>query len=194
MNNSSKEDDLAQGNTITVSGNTTGDVQVRDFGDNLKARVGIAWNQNVKKDDGSWDTKPHFFNIEAWGGQAKTLAKFAKGDLVTVYGRLDWHSWEDSDGNKREAVIILADAVIGEPMYEKEYAEGTQVTEGKNGGSGGDSNRSSGRSSSRRGGRSREDAEPAADEKPSGRQSGRRTRPEPEPEGDGDGGEDGIPW
>ena len=46
------------------------------------------------------------------GGQGENCASYlSKGRPVAVDGRLEWREWEDQQGNKRQAVDIIADSV-----------------------------------------------------------------------------------
>ena len=46
------------------------------------------------------------------GAQGENCARFlSKGRPVAVDGRLEWREWETQDGNKRQSVEIVADAV-----------------------------------------------------------------------------------
>jgi single-strand DNA-binding protein len=61
---------------------------------------------------GEWGTKANFFNVVVWGGQGEVCAKWLrKGRPVAIDGRLDWREWETAEGQKREAIEIVADHV-----------------------------------------------------------------------------------
>ena len=46
------------------------------------------------------------------GRPGRELARYlSKGRPVAIDGRLEWREWEDKDGNKRQSVDIIADAV-----------------------------------------------------------------------------------
>ena len=50
--------------------------------------------------------------MTVWGAQGENCARFlSKGRPVAVDGRLEWREWEDQNGNKRQAVDIVADSV-----------------------------------------------------------------------------------
>ena len=47
-----------------------------------------------------------------WGAQGENCARFlSKGRPVGVQGRLEWREWESQEGQKRQAVDIIADSV-----------------------------------------------------------------------------------
>ncbi len=70
---------------------------------------------NTRRKDsasGEWVDKPNYFDVTVWGAQGENCANFlAKGRPVAVDGRLEWREWEDQNGNKRQAVDIIADSV-----------------------------------------------------------------------------------
>lgn len=52
-----------------------------------------------------------FFNCQAWGKLAETIAKYCvKGQQIAVDGRLQQRTWTDKQGNKRSSVDIVIDA------------------------------------------------------------------------------------
>jgi single stranded DNA-binding protein len=111
---------MAAGNSTTLVGNLCGDPQHKTFdGGNELASFQIAWNENRKNQQtGAWETVPHFFEVECWAGSAKMAMKFRRGDLATITGRLRWRKWTGTqDGIERERVSIVADAIMGEPMF-----------------------------------------------------------------------------
>ncbi|MEA2311112.1 MAG: single-strand DNA-binding protein, partial [Solirubrobacteraceae bacterium] len=73
----------------------------------------IASNTRRKNQStGEWEDKPNFFDVTVWGAQGENCARFlSKGRPVALDGRLEWREWEAQDGNKRQAVEIVADAV-----------------------------------------------------------------------------------
>jgi single stranded DNA-binding protein len=110
---------MAAGNSTTLVGNLCGDPQHKTFdGGNELASFQIAWNENRKNQQtGQWETIAHFFEVECWAGVAKMAMKFRKGDLATVTGRLRWRSWTNRENVQQERVSIVADAIMGEPMF-----------------------------------------------------------------------------
>lgn len=58
------------------------------------------------------DAPPQWFQLVAFGRSAETLARHAKGDLVSVSGRLQLNRWQDRDGKDHERLQIVADAVL----------------------------------------------------------------------------------
>lgn len=98
-------------NRVCVVGNLTRDVELRATGSGTQVgSLRVAVNTRIKR-DGEWSDKANYFDVTVFGNQADACAKFLhKGSQVGVDGRLDWREWEQ-DGNKRQAVQIVADTV-----------------------------------------------------------------------------------
>ena len=121
---------MASGNIVSITGNLCGDPQHKTFGEtNELATFQIAWNENRKNQQtGAWETFPHYFEIECWAGAAKMAMKFRKGDLATVTGRLRWRQWTGTQDNvQRERVSVVADGILGEPMFLPQGTIGAQL-------------------------------------------------------------------
>ena len=72
----------------------------------------IAVNSRRKDETGQWVDKPNYFSVTVWGQQGENCAQYlAKGRPVGIDGRLDWREWETPEGNKREAVEVVAESV-----------------------------------------------------------------------------------
>jgi single-strand DNA-binding protein len=98
-------------NVVAISGNLCKDPETREVGDTSVTQLRVAVNNRAKV-DGEWTEKPGFYDVSVWGAQGENCAKFlAKGRQVNVSGRLDWREWEDGEGNKRQAVQIVASDV-----------------------------------------------------------------------------------
>ncbi|MBF6619000.1 MAG: single-stranded DNA-binding protein [Patulibacter sp.] len=101
-------------NRVTIVGNLTRDPELRALpsgGNVCSLRVAV----NERRKDGAtgqWTDSPNFFNVTIFGNSADAAAKFlAKGRQVAVDGRLRWREWQDQQGNKREAIEIVAQDV-----------------------------------------------------------------------------------
>ena len=69
-------------------------------------------NTRRKGASGDWEDKPNYFDVTVWGAQGENCARYlSKGRPVALDGRLEWREWETTDGNKRQAVDIVADTV-----------------------------------------------------------------------------------
>jgi len=101
-------------NRVVLTGNLTRDPELRSTASGMSVcSLRIASNTRRKNQaTGEWEDKPNFFDVTVWGAQGENCARFlSKGRPVAVDGRLEWREWEAQDGNKRQSVEIVADAV-----------------------------------------------------------------------------------
>jgi single-strand DNA-binding protein len=101
-------------NRVVLTGNLTRDPELRSTGSGMSVcSLRIATNTRRKNQGtGEWEDKPNFFDVTVWGAQGENCARFlAKGRPVAIDGRLEWREWETQDGQKRQAVDIIADSV-----------------------------------------------------------------------------------
>jgi single-strand DNA-binding protein len=101
-------------NVVAITGNLTKDPELRSTPSGTsvcKLRVAV----NSRRKDGAsgeWVDKPNYFDVTVWGAQGENCANYlSKGRPVAVEGRLDWREWETQDGQKRQAVEIIANNV-----------------------------------------------------------------------------------
>ena len=93
-------------NVVTLIGNLATDVELRDVGDDRQVANFVLAVDRPGKDEAD------FVRITTWNKQAEICAQYlAKGRKVAVDGRLRSSSWEDSDGNKRSAIEVVANRV-----------------------------------------------------------------------------------
>jgi single-strand DNA-binding protein len=101
-------------NHVVLVGRLTRDPELRHLpsGGGVLS-LGLAVNGRQKDEAGNWADKPNFFDVKVFGNQAEMLANnLAKGRRVGIDGRLDWQSWEASDGSgKRSKVEVIAHSV-----------------------------------------------------------------------------------
>jgi single-strand DNA-binding protein len=102
-------------NRVILTGNLTRDPEVRNnpsTGVSI-CNLGIAVNGRRKNNEtGNWEEKANFFRVTVFGRQADSCAQYLKkGRAVAIDGRLDWRQWENNDGQKREAIDIIAENV-----------------------------------------------------------------------------------
>ncbi|MGI8921522.1 MAG: single-stranded DNA-binding protein [Solirubrobacteraceae bacterium] len=100
-------------NRVVLTGNLTRDPELRSTPTGTSVcDLRIACNTRRKGASGEWEEKPNYFNVTVWGAQGENCSKFlSKGRPVAVDGRLEWREWETQDGQKRQAVDIIADSV-----------------------------------------------------------------------------------
>ena len=100
-------------NRVVMTGNLTRDPELRSLPSGTAVcSMRIACNTRRKGQNGEWEDKPNYFDVTVWGAQGENCATYLqKGRPVAVDGRLEWREWEDQQGNKRQAVDIIADSV-----------------------------------------------------------------------------------
>ena len=72
------------------------------------------WSLAIDRDykNGNDERETDFIDFVAWRGTAEFVQKyFRKGMMMVVQGRLQLHTWTDSDGAKRRSYDVVADQV-----------------------------------------------------------------------------------
>jgi single-strand DNA-binding protein len=100
-------------NRVIITGNLTRDPELRSLPSGTQVcELRVAVNSSRKDESGNWVDKPNYFNVKVWGAQGENCATYlTKGRPVAIDGRLDWREWEGQNGEKRQAVEIVADRV-----------------------------------------------------------------------------------
>jgi len=100
-------------NRVVLVGNLTRDPEVRQTPSGTSVcSLRIAVNSRRRDEGGQWTDKPNYFSVSVFGNQADSCAQYlSKGRPVAIDGRLDWREWQTQDGQKREAVEIVAESV-----------------------------------------------------------------------------------
>ncbi|QQS21684.1 single-stranded DNA-binding protein [Candidatus Saccharibacteria bacterium] len=100
---------MAKGfNKVILMGNLTRDVEMRTTPSGQSvANFSLAVSRSWKGQDGQTQEQTSFINCVAWGKAGEIIAQYVKkGDALLVSGRLDQRSYDDKDGNKRQAVEV----------------------------------------------------------------------------------------
>jgi single-strand DNA-binding protein len=103
-------------NTVSLIGNLTTDVEVRDIGEEKKVASFL-----LAVDRGGREAGADFVWISAWDRQAELCGEYlAKGRRVAVEGRLHSRTWEQ-DGARRDAIDVVARRIdfLGGPSREE---------------------------------------------------------------------------
>ena len=99
-------------NRVTIMGRLTRDPELRRTGNGIAVanfRLAVE-RDHISKEDGSKEAD--FLDVTAWRSTAEFAAKYlTKGRMVAVDGRLQSRTYDDKDGNKRNAVEIVADRI-----------------------------------------------------------------------------------
>lgn len=101
-------------NRVVLTGNLTRDPELRSLASGSSVcSLRVACNGRRKdQSTGEWEDKPNFFDVTVFGAQGENAARFlSRGRPVAIDGRLDWREWETDEGQKRQAVQIVAESV-----------------------------------------------------------------------------------
>src|SRR5512144_1946561 len=101
-------------NRVIITGNLTADPDLRSLPSGTSVcKLRVAVNTRRKDNStGEWVDKPNFFDVTVWGAQGENCARYlSKGRPVAIDGRLEWREWENNEGQKRQSIDIIADAV-----------------------------------------------------------------------------------
>src|SRR4051812_7705231 len=100
-------------NRVVMTGNLTRDPELRSLSSGMSVcSLRIACNTRRKGASGEWEDKPNYFDVTVWGAQGENCARFlTKGRPVAIDGRLEWREYQTQDGQRRQAVDIIADSV-----------------------------------------------------------------------------------
>lgn len=121
---------MASINRVVIVGNLTRDPELRATPSGTSVcSLRVAVSDRVKDPEtGEWGDRPNYFTVDVFGPQADRCAQYlARGRQVAVDGRLRWREWQTADGQKREAVSIVADSV---QFIGPREAAGAAVAEG----------------------------------------------------------------
>lgn len=94
-------------NSISLIGNLATDIELKEVGPEKKVASFLLAVDRRGRDAGA-----DFVSVSVWDRQAEVCAEYlAKGSRVGVEGRLRSRSWEDSEGKRRTAIEVVANAV-----------------------------------------------------------------------------------
>lgn len=103
---------MAKGfNKVILMGNLTRDVEMRTTSSGQSvASFSLAVSRSWRGQDGQQQEQTSFINCVAWGKAGEIIAQYtSKGSSLLVSGRLDQRSYEDKEGNKRQAVEVVVE-------------------------------------------------------------------------------------
>ncbi|MEY5101113.1 MAG: Single-stranded DNA-binding protein [Pseudomonadota bacterium] len=103
---------MANLNKVMLIGNLTRDPELRVTPKGTPvATLSLAVNRKWRDEAGADREEVTFVDLEAWGKQGETLAKYlAKGRPLFVEGRLKLDQWEDRDtGQKRQRLKVVVE-------------------------------------------------------------------------------------
>jgi single-strand DNA-binding protein len=105
---------MATINRVVLVGNLTRDPELRSTAAGTSVcRMRIACSTTWRnRETGEIDERPNYFDVTTFGASGEACARFlAKGRPIAVDGRLEWHEWQNADGETRQAVGVVADSV-----------------------------------------------------------------------------------
>jgi len=105
---------LVSVNVVVLAGNLTRDPELKATPSGASVlEIGLAVNDRVQdRASGEWTDRANYFDVVVWGKRADALSEIlARGDKVTVQGRLRWSSWENASGEKRSRVTVTAEQI-----------------------------------------------------------------------------------
>lgn len=105
---------MASFNKVIIMGNLTRDPEVRYIPSGTAVTdLGIAVNERYKdRDANEWKEKSVFVDVTVWGRSAENCAEYlSKGSPVLIEGRLQLDQWENTEGQKRSKLKVVADRV-----------------------------------------------------------------------------------
>ena len=102
-------------NRVIITGNLTRDPELRTLSGSGTSvcSLRIACNGRRRNNEtNQWEDQPNYFDVTVWGAQGENCSRFlTKGRPVAVDGRLRWREWTSENGDKRQAVDIIAESV-----------------------------------------------------------------------------------
>ena len=95
-------------NRVILGGNMTRDPELRFTSNGIPVcNFGLAVNRQRSKTD-----EVDFFDITVWRELGEVVAQYkVKGDPLLIEGKLQQRTYEDRQGNKRNAVDVVADSI-----------------------------------------------------------------------------------
>jgi len=101
-------------NSVKLIGRLGMDPEVKtlDKGNKL-AKFSLATSDSFIAKDGSKQEQTQWHNIVVFGNLAGVCEKYLKkGREIAMYGRLNYHTWEDKNGSKHFASEIAANELL----------------------------------------------------------------------------------
>ena len=103
-------------NKVLLMGNLVRDPELRATTSGLSvATITIAASRSVRseKAEGGMREETVFVDVEAFGKQAETIAKFfTKGRPIFVEGRLRLNEWTNQNGEKRSKLLVVLENFV----------------------------------------------------------------------------------
>ncbi|HWX86784.1 MAG TPA: single-stranded DNA-binding protein [Solirubrobacteraceae bacterium] len=100
-------------NRVVLIGRLTSDPELRALpSGSTVCGLRVACNGIRKSSAGEYTEKPNFFNVSVFGPVGESVHRYMRrGGRIAIDGHLKWREWETPEGDKRQAVEIVADSV-----------------------------------------------------------------------------------
>ncbi|MFP4156567.1 MAG: single-stranded DNA-binding protein [Opitutales bacterium] len=100
---------MASFNKVILLGNLTRDPETRVTANGLTiCKLGLAVSRVFSTREGERKEETTFVDIDAFGKQAEVITKYLrKGSPLMVEGRLRLDQWENSEGQKRNKLMVV---------------------------------------------------------------------------------------
>ena len=120
-------------NNYMCVGRIVADPEVKELETGKKvSSITVAVPRSYKNADGEYETD--FIDCTLWNEIANTTSEYCrKGDMIGVKGRLESRIYEDSEGNKKKRMEVIADRVTflsssKQKEAEPEMAQGFNIS------------------------------------------------------------------
>lgn len=100
---------MASFNKVILIGHLTADPELKQTQSGVSVTsFSIGVNRRFKSENGQQDCD--FITVVAWRNTAEFITRyFRKGQPILICGQLQTRTWTDNQGNKRNAVEVVAD-------------------------------------------------------------------------------------
>lgn len=111
-------------NKVTIMGRIGSEIETKNVANNYVAKFSVATSEKWKNKAGEKQEKTSWHNITAWGNIAKVVSQYSgKGKRVLIEGKIDYRTWDKTDGSKGYATDIIANNVSIIDFNENEKEE-----------------------------------------------------------------------
>ena len=97
-------------NKVELAGFAGMDAEIREIRKGVKfGRFSLATSEGYRNQSGEWVNNTTWHNIVLWNDMAdKAASTVKKGTHITLTGKINYRNYETKDGQKRNAVEIIA--------------------------------------------------------------------------------------
>lgn len=114
-------------NKVILLGRLTRDPELRVTPNGINiCKFSLAMSRKFKANDGSLKEETTFVDIDAFGKQAESIAKFfSKGKPIFMEGRLKYDTWDSPTGEKRSKLGVILEnfQFIGSKETSSEFSD-----------------------------------------------------------------------